>query len=62
MTTTEERKRLRDEKVLAALSAQPKPPKRKAKRKRGIRPPDAKMMPALPEPEKAEELPESTEE
>ena len=58
MTTIEELKTLRDEKVQAALE---KLPKRKTKRKRGVRPPDAKMTVVLPEPKKAEEPLEESE-
>jgi len=46
MLTTEERRKLRDDKVFEELSKQPKPKKEKPGRKRGARPADAKMPPA----------------
>ena len=58
--TIEECKKLRNEIVSRELAKTVKP-KRKPKRKRGERPPDAKMTPMPSKPEKAEEPPEPEE-
>ena len=58
MMTMDECRELRNKLVSEALSKSPGPPEPRPKRKRSVRPPDAKMPPALPEPKKAEESPE----